>query len=337
MQEELIIGLTKARVTDEGISSFSEVIGNIPTPWKKGDVITFPDTIEGNAFKTLIGNKRLEYIVVDVRCADGSERQDKFFPSLFRKRARKCEWEIVEGVNVATPTDDFVVAGGRIVEPLYTKKSRVNDIVLAVIGKSIKISNVWEVKSIEFGSSNPKLVNVYDFEPEGWSIYNEHEWVDLGLSVKWATCNVGASSPWECGDTFRWGFSGWSFGDLQFDGYLDEKGNLTSEVDKATATWGGNWRMPTESEMEELVENCKWEWTMIHCNKCCKVTGPNGNSILLPVEELIDIYWSSTPCQERDSDEANGLWINCDLEDSSPSCVIYISRLEVALIRPVLD
>ena len=335
--QDLILGLPINRATDESISSFSEAIGNVPTPWEKGDVITFPDTIEGNAFKTLIGNKRLEYIIVDVRCADGSERRDKFFPSLFRKRARKCEWEIVEGVNVATPTDDFVVAGGRIVEPLYTKKSRVNDIVLAVLGKSIKISNVWEVKSIEFGSSNPKLVNVYDFEPEGWSIYNEHEWVDLGLSVKWATCNIGASSPWECGDIFRWGPFGDYFTDLSYNGYIDIKGNLIPSEDTATVQWGGRWRTPSESEMEELVKNCKWKCIMINCNKYCKLTGPNGNSIYLPAKgDGYGRYWSSTPCDDSYGEKAYGLHVECDY----PISILWMTKLIRNIynfVRPVLD
>lgn len=333
--QDLILGLTKNQATDESISSFSEAIGNVPTPWEKGDVITFPDTIEGNAFKTLIDNKKLEYIIVDVRCADGSERRDKFFPSLFRKRTRLCEWKIVDGVNVAIPTDIIFTTGGNIVKRLCTKNSKVNDIVLAVLGKSIRISKVLEVKSLEFGSTNPELVKVYHFELN----HTEYKWVDLGLSVKWATCNVGARSPWECGDTFSWGFSGWSFGDLQFDGYLDEKGNLTSEVDKATAAWGGNWRMPTESEMEELVEKCTWEWTMIHCNKCCKVTGPNGNSILLPAGgDGFSCYLSSTPYDDFYGELAYGLWVDSDFSDSTPY-VFTIERdfYEFIFIRPVLD
>ena len=131
--QDLILGLPITRATDESISSFSEAIGNVPTPWEKGDVITFPDTIEGNAFKTLIGNMMLEYIIVDVMCADGSERRDKFFTSLFRKRARLCEWKIVDGVNVAIPTNFIFTTGGSIVERLCTKNSKANDIVLAVL------------------------------------------------------------------------------------------------------------------------------------------------------------------------------------------------------------
>ena len=173
--EDLELYLPQKRTSDEPISSFTEVIGNVPTPWEKGDVITFPATIEYNSFKTKIGNKKYEYIVVHVKSADGSERQADFFPSLFRRRARKCDWDIVDGAYVVTPTNDFVTAGGSIVEQLYTKKSKINDVVLAVLGKSIRISKVYIVKSQEFGSTNPELAIVYDFEPEGWTIGDTSE------------------------------------------------------------------------------------------------------------------------------------------------------------------
>ena len=168
--EDLQLYLAKAQAADESIKSFSEVIGNIPTPWEKGDIITFPAQIAGNSFKTKIGNKKFEYIVVHVKKIDGSEHHANFFPSLFRRRARKCDWKTVDGVDIAIPTNDFVVAGGSIVEQLYTKKSRVNDVVLAVLGKSIVISELHEVESQEYGSTNPALAKVYDFEPYGWTI-----------------------------------------------------------------------------------------------------------------------------------------------------------------------
>ena len=170
MNKDLELYLAKAKAADEGISSFSEVIGNVPTPWEKGDVIAFPTVIKGNAFKTKIGNKKYEYIVVTVTGADGSTRFANFFPSLFRRRARKCDWDTVDGVEVATPTNEFVVAGGSIVNELYAKNSRVNDVVAAILGKSIRISEVHEVESQEFGTTNPELAKVYDFEPEGWTI-----------------------------------------------------------------------------------------------------------------------------------------------------------------------
>lgn len=167
---DLELYLAKAKASDEGIGGFTEVIGNVPTPWAKGDIITFPTTIKGNAFKTKIGNKKYEYIVVHVKSTDGTERYANFFPSLFRRRARKCDWETVDGVEIAIPTDDFQPAGGSIVEKLYTKKAKMNDVINALLGKAIEISELHEIESQEFGTNNPELAKVYDFEPHGWSL-----------------------------------------------------------------------------------------------------------------------------------------------------------------------
>ena len=148
---------------------------------------------------------------------------------------------------------------------------------------------------------------------------NGYGWVDLGLSVKWATCNVGANSPEEYGDYFAWGETttkseytkencptyGLSYSELQSQGYIDSNGNLTSQYDAATANWGGNWRMPTKAEIQELLDNCTWTWTKQNGVEGCNVEGPNGNSIFLPAAGCRNGsshygasqggYWSSTP------------------------------------------
>lgn len=86
---------------------------------------------------------------------------------------------------------------------------------------------------------------------------NGHDWIDLGLSsgLKWATCNVGASSPEEYGDYFAWGETksgyyesnsttyGLSTSELQSRGIIGSDGNLSAAYDAATANWGGSWRM----------------------------------------------------------------------------------------------
>ena len=149
---------------------------------------------------------------------------------------------------------------------------------------------------------------------------NGYGYVDLGLSVKWATCNVGASSPEEYGDYFACGETttketydydncptyGLSTSELQSQGYIDNEGNLTAQYDAATANWGGTWRMPTYDELNELNTQCTWEWINTNDFKGYKVTGPNGNSIFLPAagyrngSSLDDAgsrgyCWSSTP------------------------------------------
>lgn len=145
-----------------------------------------------------------------------------------------------------------------------------------------------------------------------------HEWVDLGLSVKWATCNVGAEFPEDYGgyyawgeteekDNYSWSTYKWCNGSsnaLTKYCTVDNKTVLDLEDDVAHVLWGGSWRMPTLTEIEELCEKCSWQWTEINGVGGQKVTGPNGNFIFLPAvighyfTEVLHSsrgnYWSST-------------------------------------------
>ena len=179
-------------------------------------------------------------------------------------------------------------------------------------------------------------------------IINGHEYVDLGLpsGLKWATCNVGAKTPEQCGNYYAWGETKpkdeyTKANSLTYNKQIDDiSGN--AQYDAATANWGGSWRMPTEEELEELEENCRWEWTTQNGVKGYKVTGPNGNSIFLPAagcrygSSLIDAgsyggYWSSTP---YDSYDYNAY----DLRfDSSSHSMDLSSRLYGFSVRPVLE
>ena len=117
---------------------------------------------------------------------------------------------------------------------------------------------------------------------------NGHDYVDLGLSVKWATCNVGANSPEEYGDYYAWGeTSTKSSYDADNSKTYDESsynydigGNAS--LDAARANWGGTWRLPTEAEAQELLDKCEWSWTTQGGKNGYKVTGPSGKSIFLP-------------------------------------------------------
>lgn len=135
-----------------------------------------------------------------------------------------------------------------------------------------------------------------------------YEYIDLGLSVKWATCNVGASSPEEYGEYFAWGETSAK------ETYI-EKNSITygkpmsdisgnAQYDAARANWGGDWRMPTYNELKELMTSCTMKWTKQKGVNGYKVEGPNGNSIFLPATAYHyssqsgwggGFYWSSTP------------------------------------------
>ena len=128
------------------------------------------------------------------------------------------------------------------------------------------------------------------------------EAVDLGLSVKWATFNVGATRPEEYGGYYAWGETEekedysletykWCNGSeytmtkyctSSSYGTVDNKTVLDPEDDVAHVKWGGDWRMPTKEEQDELRNNCSWERTALDGVNGYKVTGPNGNSIFLP-------------------------------------------------------
>ena len=113
------------------------------------------------------------------------------------------------------------------------------------------------------------------------------DYVDLGLSVLWATCNVGATTPDEFGDYFAWGEiePKLSYNEDNSLTYMKEVGVVIAgdpKLDAATAIMGEGWRMPLYDEMDELCTQCTWEWETVEGSQGYRITGPNGNSIFLP-------------------------------------------------------
>ena len=164
---------------------------------------------------------------------------------------------------------------------------------------------------------------------------NGYEYVDLGLSVKWATCNVGAFKPEDYGDLFAWGETApkadYSWSTLQYcmddsgfkfskyvpsyqtvywggEGWPDNRTVLDAVDDAATANWGGSWRMPTDAEWKELLEeeNCSRTWTEKNeVDGLLFTSRKNGATLFLPVAGYREgtslryagaagYYWSSS-------------------------------------------
>ena len=150
------------------------------------------------------------------------------------------------------------------------------------------------------------------------SSHNGHEYVDLGLSVKWATCNVGAQTPEDYGDYYAWGetepkdFYFWDTykycdgtynsltkytdGAYGKDGFSDNKSVLDPEDDVAHVKWGGNWRIPTKDELEELRTKCTWTSTTLNGVKGYSVTsnvdGYTDRSIFMPATGMRIRQWT---------------------------------------------
>lgn len=136
------------------------------------------------------------------------------------------------------------------------------------------------------------------------AVEEEHEYVDLGLpsGTLWATCNVGANAPEEYGDYFAWGETEpkttytwanykWCNGSNttmtkyctnSSYGTVDNKTELEVADDAATANWGSSWRMPSLTQIKELVNESTSVWTTQNGVNGYLVTGFNGNTLFLP-------------------------------------------------------
>ena len=157
---------------------------------------------------------------------------------------------------------------------------------------------------------------------------DEHAYIDLGLpsGLLWATCNVGSNAPEVYGDYFAWGETApkdvydWSTyhycmdssntltkycneSNYGYNGFTDNLTTLEPSDDVATTNWGSDWRMPTQAEFQELLDNTTVTWTRQNGVNGQLFTAANGNSIFLPAAgfryggSLYDaggLYWSSS-------------------------------------------
>lgn len=162
--------------------------------------------------------------------------------------------------------------------------------------------------------------------------YSGCEYVDLGLSVKWATCNIGADAPEKSGCFFSWGeikpktnyvlgtyqycdgtyFSMNKYCTDYYYGTEDFLEDLEPKDDAATMFWGGEWHVPTIEQQDELCNKCNWVWTDDYMDTkvagyvvTSRVPGYTDRSIFFPAagkmkgNKLVDAnvkgcYWSKT-------------------------------------------
>lgn len=189
-------------------------------------------------------------------------------------------------------------------------------------------------------------------EDAGWA--SGHEWVDLGLpsKLKWATCNIGANSPEAYGDYFAWGevATKQNYTQATYSFYNGDAYNFPTSLlkgnnyDAATATWQGEWRMPTADEFQELVNFCTWtETTKNGVNGYNVQSLSNGNSIFLPkagvqkpsngsstssgymVGTLL-YYWTATLSKNSKPIAASQGWTNILVDDWTDAYMGYPIR-----------
>lgn len=218
-----------------------------------------------------------------------------------------------------------------------TLGSGINTITVTISQNSTISERIGKIIVKGLNSNIEKTIAIIQLKTNG------HEYVDLGLpsGLLWATCNVGASKPEDFGDYFAWGatepqkeyneantpYQTYNAADYIKAKYTKYLGSTTSyykdssakdsdalktvldpEDDAAHVNWGGNWRMPTREEQEELIDNnnCIWTWTTQNGVKGYKVTSlKNRKSLFLPVtgyrsdsmlwlDDTNGCYWSSS-------------------------------------------
>ena len=158
------------------------------------------------------------------------------------------------------------------------------------------------------------------------------EYVDLGLesNTLWASCNIGAQRPEQCGGYYAWGELTQKR-TYRWTNYFDNTGLLTDDdeandncstiekfnryrlngtlsiintpEDIARIAWGKGWQMPSAKQLNELLFNCEWKWTQLNGMNGFTVTGPNKKSIFMPAAGCC--YYSP------DSDELHNYGETC--------------------------
>ena len=161
-------------------------------------------------------------------------------------------------------------------------------------------------------------------------IHEDHEMVDLGLSVNWSTCNLGALGLYDCGYCLSWGETEEKVVSFFMDEYklskkgkmirycnekkygrVDNKSILDKSDDIAALQWGNAWRIPTKEEFEELKDNCISKWCTDYDSSGVSgmlfISKVNGNSIFFPAcgykvwgnhlgQNIDGAYWTSNLC-----------------------------------------
>ena len=161
--------------------------------------------------------------------------------------------------------------------------------------------------------------------------------VDLGLSVKWCGCNLGASRPEESGEYYRWadGMNGHSL-----DGFPVEMEIAGTKYDVAYQLSDGKLKTPTRKQFKELIDRCRWSWITYNETTGCKITGPSGKSIFLPGagrksdygiyrKDSFGYYWSSSR-----GHGLNAYYLYFNEEDSD---LTYEPVLTLRSIRPICE
>ena len=274
---------------------FKNVLGGLKLQLK-GTASIASISITGNNNEILCG-------AAEVTVANGSNPSINLTDASAKTVTLDCGAGVALNSETATP---FIIA-----LPPITMTGGFTVIVTDTEGKQMEIKTT---KPQTISRSSLLKMPAVNYEWMASSSVPTPEAVDLGLSVKWASCNLGASKPTEYGGYYQWAgtedvsdtsikldwsncpyhtgssySSGWTkYNTKSSYGTVDNKTVLEAKDDVAHVKLGGKWRMPTDAEWTELINtsNCSWTWTTINGVNGYKVqskkSGYTDNWIFLP-------------------------------------------------------
>ena len=204
---------------------------------------------------------------------------------------------------------------------------------------TLKYYQFWFEKSGNGGGNGGQDSDDYLAKPDSL------EAVDLGLSVLWANCNIGANQPRDYGARLAWGDpigklcsgqgigwngNGYTWSTDNYGGNNPPADIAETALDVVTANWGDGWHIPSYSEAKELCDQCQWKLRTWGDIKWYEVIGPNGNSIIMPLAGMFgdDVnsgkrfqagpygvgergyYWTSSSCTTPSTAEQRSYGVN---------------------------
>ncbi len=227
-----------------------------------------------------------------------------------------------------------------------------------------KFAESFEKFSVEKAHIKPLVTSLSDYRDYSTTIDGKNV-IDLGISVLWAECNVGAELPADVGNYYSWGetstkesytratakyqYYNSTYDVYPFSKYTDSDGKRTLEAgdDAVTVNWGTSWRMPTYDEIQKLIENCTYEEASLTNSDgnevtCYKLTSKkNGNCIYIPCSGYKDdsntndsskpMFWSS--CHWYNS--SKGTWSAMHGSVYKSHSLTYDNRYRGFPVRPV--
>lgn len=137
---------------------------------------------------------------------------------------------------------------------------------------------------------NVDMEDVVIAEPTRYEMISADDYVDLGLSVKWASKNVGANNRLELGDKYSA-----IAADTNISWNTIPENIASSELDIANRLSNRKSMVPTRKQWKELIDKCEWHWADVNGVVGYRVIGRNGNSIFLPsTGNSNTYYWSAS-------------------------------------------